>query len=79
MRLGPDDRDDLQNRWKPSIQHDEEQAIPLRELHATAHPPLQHDHLMSECCVLCLKSVLHERQSDSVTQKQISAIIATEV
>jgi len=63
--LGPDDRDRLEDRRKPSIQHDQEQAIPVRELDATAHPPLQHDHLMSECCVLCLKSALRlERQSE---------------
>src|SRR3981189_1479448 len=37
--LGPDDRDDLQDRWKPSIQLDQEQAIAVGELDATAHPP----------------------------------------
>src|SRR5262249_31398305 len=56
--LGPDDRDGLKHRWKPSIQHDQEQTIPIRELDATDHPPLQHAHLMSECRVLCLKSTL---------------------
>jgi hypothetical protein len=30
--LGPDDRDGLEDRWKPSIQLDEEQAISVREL-----------------------------------------------
>ncbi len=56
--LGPDDRDGLEDRWKPSIQRDQEQAITIRELDATAYPPLQHDHLMSKCRVLCLKSAL---------------------
>src|SRR6266404_9077935 len=56
--LGTDDRDGLEDRWEPSIQHDQEQAIPIRELDATAHPPLQHNQLMSECRVLCLKSAL---------------------
>jgi len=56
--LGTDDRDGLENRWKPSIQHDQEQAIPIRELDATPHPPLQHNQLMSERRVLCRKSVL---------------------
>ena len=56
--LGTDDRDGLEDRWKPSIQHNQEQAIPIRELAATAHPPLQHNQLMSECRVLCLKSAL---------------------
>src|SRR5207247_2194360 len=56
--LRPDDCDGLEDRWKPSIQHDQEQAIPIREPDATAHPPLQHNQLMSECRVLCLKSAL---------------------
>jgi hypothetical protein len=33
-------------------------AIPIRELDATAYPPLQHNQLMSEGLVLCLKSAL---------------------
>jgi len=37
---------------------DEEQAIPIREADATAHLPLQNDHLASECHVLCLKFVV---------------------
>ena len=44
--LGPDDRDGLEDRWKPSIQLDQEEAIVVRELDATAHPPPQHDQLM---------------------------------
>src|SRR5260370_41592517 len=63
--LGPDDRDCLEDRWEPSIQHDQEQAIPIRELDATAHPPPQHNQLMPECRVLCLKSALRlERRSE---------------
>jgi len=56
--LRPDDRDGFEDRWKPPIQRDQEQAIPIRELNATAHPPLQHNQLMSERRVLCRKSVL---------------------
>jgi hypothetical protein len=56
--LGPDDGDGLENRWKPSIQLDQEQAIAVRELDATAHPPLQYNQLMSERSVLCLKPAL---------------------
>src|SRR5258706_4887303 len=60
-----DDRDGLEDRWKPSIQHDQEQAIPIRELDATTHPPLQHNQLMSECRILCLKSALRlERRGE---------------
>jgi hypothetical protein len=47
-----------QSLKKPSIQHGQEQAIAVRELDATAHPPLQHDQLMSERRVLCFKSAL---------------------
>jgi hypothetical protein len=42
----------------PSIQLDQEQPIAVRELEATAHPPPQHDQLMSQRRVLCLKSAL---------------------
>src|SRR6266851_2372007 len=36
--LRSDDRDGLEDRWKPSIQVDQEQAIPIREVDATARP-----------------------------------------
>jgi hypothetical protein len=49
----------------PSIQLDQEQAIAVRELDATAHPPLQHDQLMSEHRILSLKSALRlERRGE---------------
>src|SRR5260221_12510649 len=57
-RWWSDDRDGPEDRWEPSIQLDQEQAIPICELDATAHPPPQHNQLMSECRVLCLKSAL---------------------
>ena len=63
--LGADDRDGLEDRRKPSIQLDQEQAIAVRELDATAHPPLQHDQLMSEHRILSLKSALRlERRGE---------------
>jgi hypothetical protein len=63
--LGPDDRDGLEDRWKPSIQQDQEQAISVRELGTTAHPPLQHNQLMTERRVLGLKSALRlERRGE---------------
>jgi hypothetical protein len=37
-RLGPDDREDLQDRWKPAIQLNEEPAIIVREPDATTQP-----------------------------------------
>ena len=63
--LGLDDRDGLEDRWKPSIQLDQEQAISVRELDTTAHPPLQHNQLMTERRVLGLKSALRlERRGE---------------
>jgi hypothetical protein len=56
--LRSDDGDGPEHRWKPSIQQDQEQAIPICELDATAHASLQHNQLMSERSVLCRKSVL---------------------
>src|ERR1700720_4888053 len=56
--LGPDDRDRLENRWKPAIQLDEEQAIAARELDPTAHLALQHNQLLPQRGVLCFKLAL---------------------
>jgi hypothetical protein len=55
-RLGPDDRNGLEIRREHSIQHDEEQAIAVRQLDAPANLPLQHDQLVSKRGVLRLKS-----------------------
>jgi hypothetical protein len=78
--LRSDDGDGLEDPWKPSIQLDQEQAITVRELGATAHPPLQHNQLMSECRVLCLKSALRlDGETNRVRKKQSSAIIPTDV
>jgi hypothetical protein len=63
--LRSDDRDGIQDRWEPSIQLDQEQAIAVRELDATAHPPLRHKQLMTECRALGLKSALRlERRAE---------------
>src|SRR5690349_15422722 len=56
--LRSDDRDGIEDRWKPSIQLDEEKAISVAEVNTTTHLPLQYDQLMSERHVLCLKSAL---------------------
>jgi hypothetical protein len=55
QRLGLDDRHGLEDRPKPAIQLDEEQAIAIREVNATSHLALQHSQLM-EHGFLCLKS-----------------------
>src|ERR1700730_9790242 len=53
-----DDRDGIENRWKPSIQLDEEEATSVCEVNTTTHLPPEYDQLMSEHHVLCLKSAL---------------------
>jgi hypothetical protein len=60
----------LRTDGKPSIQLDQEQAIPICELDATAHPPPQHNQLMSECRVLCLKSALRLERRDGQGQQE---------
>jgi hypothetical protein len=77
--LGPDDRDVLEHRWKPSIQLDQEQAIAVREVDTTAHLAPQYDKLMSECGVLCLKSALRlerlsEQGQEEAEQKRSSPL-----
>jgi hypothetical protein len=54
--LGPDDRHGLEDRRKPAIQLNEEQAIAVREVDATAPPALQDDQLLPEQSILCFKS-----------------------
>ena len=68
--LGPDDRDRLQDRRKPSIQLDQEQPIAVCELDATSHLPPQHGQLMPERSVLRLKSALRlERRGEQRQQE----------
>jgi hypothetical protein len=55
QRLGPDDRHGLEDRGKPAIQLDEEQAVAIREVNTTSHLALQHSQLMTERGILCLK------------------------
>jgi hypothetical protein len=54
-RLGTDDREDLQDRRKPSIQLDKEHAIVVGEPDPALHLTPQNDQLMSECRVLCFE------------------------
>ena len=71
----------LRTDGKPSIQLDQEQAISVRELDTTAHPPLQHNQLMTERRVLGLKSAprLERRGEQSFRKRQNRAIIAADV
>jgi hypothetical protein len=56
--LGTDDRDDLKDRGKPSIQLDKKPAIVVRKPDPPAHLTPHNDQLMSECRVLCFKPAL---------------------
>ena len=58
QRLGTEDRDDLEDRRKPTIELDEEPAIVVRKLKPPSHLASQNDQLMSERRILCLKSAL---------------------
>src|SRR5712664_622703 len=56
--LGPDDREDLQDRRKPAIKENKEPAIIVREPDATRQPTPQDIQLMSKHRVLSLKPQL---------------------
>src|SRR5437016_1499196 len=68
--LRSDDSDGPEHRWKPSIQQDQEQAIPICELDATPHPALQHNQLMTERRVLGFKSALRLERRDGQGQEE---------
>src|SRR5713226_5282637 len=68
--LRSDDSDGPEHRWNPSIQQDQEQAIPICELDATPHPALQHNQLMTERRVLRLKSALRLERRDGQGQEE---------
>src|SRR5215831_16982684 len=57
-RLGPDDCESFQDRWKPAIQLDEEPTIKVREPNATTRPAPQDNQLMSQHRVLGFKPQL---------------------
>ena len=63
-RLGTNDDEGLQDRWKPTIQQDKEQAIVVREPNAAVHFTPQNDQLMSERRVLSLKPALRPEWRD---------------
>jgi len=57
-RLGPDDRDNLQDRRKPATQLDQGPAIIVREPDATRQPTLHDIQLMSKHGVFSFKPQL---------------------
>jgi hypothetical protein len=56
--LWSDDQHGLKDRRTPTIKLDEEHAIGVRELDATAYLALQHGQLMPKRGILCFKSAL---------------------
>jgi hypothetical protein len=57
-RLGPDDREDLQDPRNPAVQLDKEPAIIIRKPDATMEPAPQDNQLMSKHRVFSLKPQL---------------------
>jgi hypothetical protein len=57
-RLGPDDRENLQDRWKPAIQLDKEPTIIVRGPDVTKQPTPQDIQLMSKHRILSFKPQL---------------------
>jgi hypothetical protein len=53
-----DDRDGVQNRRKPAIELDEEQAITVGQLDAAAYLALQYNHLLPKRGILGRKLAL---------------------
>jgi len=59
---GTDNRENLQDRWKPAIQLDEEPTIVFREPDATTQVAPQDNQLVSEPGILRLKPDLRLEQ-----------------
>jgi hypothetical protein len=57
-RLRLNDRDDLQDRWEPSIQLNKEPAVIVSEPDSPLHLTPQDDQLMAECHILGFKPAL---------------------
>src|SRR5258708_22872352 len=70
QRFRLDNRNDLQDRWKPSIHLDEEPAVVVGKLSSTPHPTPQDDQLMSEHRILRLKPALRLELRDQHGQKK---------
>ena len=68
--LWPNDLDRLEDRRKPTIQLDEEQAIVVGEPDPTAHLALQHSQLLPERGILCFKSALGLEERGNQPQQQ---------
>jgi hypothetical protein len=70
-RLGSDDRENIQDRRKPSTQLDKHQAITVGEADVISHLAPQHNQLIFERGVLCLKPALRLERRDSIRSELI--------
>jgi hypothetical protein len=68
--LWTNDRNRLEDRRKPTIELDEEQAVAVRELDATAHLALQDDQLMPQRGILRFKSAVRLEWRGQQSQEQ---------
>jgi hypothetical protein len=70
--LWPDDHHGLEDRRAPTIKLDEEQAVAVRELDATAYLALHHGQLMPQRGILCFKSAfgLEDRDEEHVQEEK---------
>jgi hypothetical protein len=70
QRFKLDNRNDRQDRWKPSIHLDEEPAVVVGKLGPTPHLAPQDDQLMSEHRILRLKPALRLERRDQHGQNK---------
>jgi hypothetical protein len=78
QRLGSDGRHHLRDRWKPSIQLEEEQPIAVRELNPTAHLALKHWR-RSAAFSASSRLIGLNRETNSLKRKKSSATIVADV
>jgi len=77
-RLGLNDRQSVQDRWKPPIQVDEEPAIAIRQPDSATHIAPQYDQLMAKHHILSFKPDLRLNGAvKSASNKLSSPIIAS--
>jgi hypothetical protein len=68
--LGPDDCYRLEDRWIPTIELDEEQAIAIGQLYPPVHLAPEHDQLLSERGILGFKSALGPEECGEQVEEQ---------
>src|SRR5271169_6368678 len=71
-RLGLNDRQSVQDRWKPPIQVDEEPAIAIRQPDSATHIAPQYDQLVPERRILCFKPDLRLKRRSQQPDHRVS-------